>query len=139
MYEAILSALQGLEERLARSQNGQDAVGLKIPVTKDDVAYLVEEVFRGKSVVSGLATRLVLTRWTRYESGSNMDRTYEKEGQKMSNLKLTDLVLMTKEEAKRHEQEVLRNMKRVEEVYNSEVINRVERRLQDEAAFDRYR
>jgi hypothetical protein len=29
MYEGILSTLQGLEERLARSVDGQDAVGIE--------------------------------------------------------------------------------------------------------------
>ena len=139
MYEAMLSALQGLEERLARSVNGNDAIGLKIPVSRDDVAYLVEEVFRGKSVVSGLTTRLVMTRWTRPESGSNMNRTYEKEGQKTSNLKLSDLVLMTKEEAQKHEKEILRGTTDVSDFYEHEVITHVAQRLQDERAFDRYR
>lgn len=139
MYEAILSALQGLEERLARSVNGQDAVGLKIPVTKDDVAYLVEEVFRGKSVISGLSTRLVLTRWTKPESDTNMVKSYEAEGQKSSRLQLTDLVLMTKEEAQKHEKEVLKGDKTVEGVYEEEVLALVRRRKLEEATFAKYR
>ena len=56
LYDHILANLQGLEERLVRQQR-VDALGLKIPVTKDDVGYLVEEVYRGKSVVSKLPTR----------------------------------------------------------------------------------
>jgi len=139
MYEAMLSALQGLEERLARIVSGNDAIGLKIPVSRDDVAYLVEEVFRGKSVVSGLTTRLVLTRWARPESGSNMNRTYEKEGQKTSNLKLSDLVLMTKEEAQKHEGEILKGATNNSDLYDHEVIDHVTRRLEDERAFDRFR
>ncbi|KAK5955865.1 hypothetical protein OHC33_003506 [Knufia fluminis] len=139
MYDAMLSALQGLEERLARAVNGNDAIGLKIPVTRDDVAFLVEEVFRGKSVVSGLTTRLVLTRWSRPDSGSNMNKTYEEEGQKTSNLKLSNLVLMTKEEAQRHEKEILKGTKDHSELYDHEVIEHVARRFQEEQAFDRYR
>lgn len=139
MYEAILSALQGLEERLARMENGADAVGLKIPVTRDDVAYLVEEVFRGKSVISGLTTRLVLIRWHKPASGSNMNRCYAEEGQKTSNLKLLDLVLMTKEEAQKHEKEVLKGTTNVEDLYDADVRQLVQKRLDDENAYDRYR
>lgn len=139
MYESILSALQGLEERLARTTNGQDAVGLKIAVSRDDVAYLVEEVFRGRSVVSGLTTRLVLTRWQRPTSGTNMNRTYESEGQKTSNLKLSDLVLMTKEEASKHEKEILKGTKEIRDLYDDDVVTLVSRRQSEEKTFDLYR
>lgn len=139
MYDSILSALQGLEERLARSTNGQDAIGLKVAVSKDDVAYLVEEVFRGKSVVSGLTTRLVLTRWERPTSGSNMNRTYENEGQKTSNLVLSDLVLMTKEEAQKHEKEILKGTQDLHELYDNDVIEHVTQRRQEEKNFSQYR
>lgn len=139
MYESILSALQGLEERLARSTSGQDAVGLKIAVSKDDVAYLVEEVFRGKSVVSGLTTRLVLTRWQRPASGSNMNRKYESEGQKTSNLKLSDLVLMTKEEASKHEKEILKGTRNVQDLYDNDVVELVNQRQLEEKTFNQYR
>ena len=139
MYDAMLSNLQGQEERLARLVNGEDAIGLKVAVSKDDIAYLVEEIFRGKSVITGLSTRLVLTRWMKHSSGSNMDRSYVAEGQKMSNLKLSDLVLMTKEEAQRHEKEVLKGEKRPEDIYEPDVLDCVRRRREDEASFDRYR
>lgn len=139
MYEAILSALQGQEERLARSVNGQDAIGLKIPVTKDDVSFLVEEIFRGKSVVSGLSTRLVLTRWTKPKSGTNMVKSYEAEGQKSSNLQLADLVLMTKEEAQKHEKEVLKGDKSVQDLYDEDVLALVRNRRLEEQTFARYR
>lgn len=139
MYDSILSALQGLEERLARNTNSQDAIGLKIAVSRDDVAYLVEEVFRGKSVVSGLTTRLVLTRWQRPSSGSNMNKNYESEGQKTSNLALSDLVLMTKEEAQRHEKDILKGAKDVHDLYDNDVVELVARRRREEMAFDNYR
>ena len=139
MYEAILSALQGLEERLARGVNGQDSIGLKIAVTRDDVAYLVEDIFRGKSVVSGLSTRLVLTRWLKPESGTNMNRTYEAEGQKTSNLRLSDLVLMTKEELQKHEKEVLKGSRSVEDMYDQDILTHVAKRQQEEKSFEKYR
>lgn len=39
MCEGIHNFLQGQEERLARA-NGDDAIGLRIPLTHDDVGYL---------------------------------------------------------------------------------------------------
>lgn len=139
MYDAILSTLQGLEERLVRSTNGQDAVGLRIPVSRDDVAYLVEEVFRGKSVVSGLGNRLALIRWTRPVQGFKVDPEYEKEGQKMIKLPLINLVLMTKEEASRHEKLVLKEDASPESIYEPDIVAQVKMRHDQELAYQRYR
>ncbi|KAL8726946.1 MAG: hypothetical protein Q9166_006367 [cf. Caloplaca sp. 2 TL-2023] len=136
MYDNILSGLQGLEERLARSA-GQDPLGLKIPVTKDDVEYLVEEVFRGKSVVSGLPTRLALTRWKTPKDGFRIGQRWD--GQKYSQIQLDDLVCMTKEEAKMHEKEVLKGGKPPEVIYDVDVIQIVEMRRQEELQYRRYR
>lgn len=138
MYDSILSALLGQEERLIRSA-GVDAVGLRLPLNRDDVAYLVEEIFRGKSVVSGLSTRLALTRWRRPENGFKIDQTYMSEGQKYARLSSSDLVLMTKEEAQRHEREVLKGLKAPEDTYDQTILDLVKRRHGDEKAFDRYR
>ncbi|EXJ55161.1 hypothetical protein A1O7_08086 [Cladophialophora yegresii CBS 114405] len=139
MYDAMLSALQGLEERQIRSTNGQDTVGLRIPVSRDDVAYLVEEVFRGKSVVSGLGTRLALIRWRKPGGGFRVDPEYEKEGQKRIKLPLTDLVLMTKEEALRHEKLVLQGDASPESIYDADVLAQVKRRHDEEMAYQRFR
>lgn len=139
MYDSILSTLQGLESRLVRSSNSQDVIGLRIPVGRDDVSYLIEEVFRGKSVISGLGTRLALVRWRRPSGGFNLDPTYLQEGQKMIKLALTDLVLMTKEEATKHEKTVLSGEVTPEEAYGPDVLARVRRRHDDERAYDRYR
>jgi tRNA A37 threonylcarbamoyladenosine dehydratase len=139
MYEGMLSALQGLEERLARSFEGQDAVGLRIPLGKDDIQYLTEEVFRGKSVVSGLINRLALIRWRRPEDGFKIEEQDGREGQKTMRLKLSDLVCMTKEEAQKHEKEVLTGDKEPEQLYETEVVDLVARRQEEEKAFDKYR
>jgi hypothetical protein len=139
MYDAILSALQGVEARLVRSTNGQDAIGLRIPISRDDVAYLVEEVFRGKSVISGLGNRLALIRWRKPAEGYKTDPEYETEGQKMIKLPLTDLVLMTKEEASRHEKLVLKGDALPESAYDPDVIAQVTKRHNDELAYQRYR
>ncbi|KAL9014089.1 MAG: hypothetical protein Q9173_001260 [Seirophora scorigena] len=136
LYDSILSGLQGLEERLARSV-GQDPLGLKIPVTKDDVSYLVEEVYRGKSVVSGLPTRLVLTRWRSPKDGFKVDQRWN--GQKHSKVQLDELVCMTKEEAKMHEEEVLKGGKPPEGMYDVDVVKLVESRHREERQYRRYR
>lgn len=136
MYDSILTNLQGSEERLLRAQ-GRDALGLKLPVAKNDVGYLIEEVFRGKSVVSGAPTRLTLVRWTVPEGGLTMNS--HREDQKVSSLRLGDLVCMTKEEAAEHEKQILQGGKHAAEVYSEEVIGLVERRRQEEKNFDQYR
>ncbi|KAL1625573.1 hypothetical protein SLS56_007232 [Neofusicoccum ribis] len=137
LYDGVLGALQGAEERLARHQ-GLDAVGLRIPVSQDDVGYLVEEAWRGKSVVTGLSTRLALTRWRKPPQGEGfLDTRFP--GQKNTLLKLMDLVLMTKEEVARHEKEVLKGEKRPEDLYDPEVVKLVEERLAEEAVFQQYR
>lgn len=136
MYDNILANLQGLEERLVRHE-GADSVGLKIPVTKDDVGYLVEEVYRGKSAVSNLPTRLALVRWNVPESGFKIEKTGE--GQKSVRLSLNELVCMTKEEATAHEKDVLKGGRRLEEIYSTEVLQLVDRRRGEERYYHQFR
>lgn len=136
LYDHILANLQGLEERLVR-QCGSDAVGLKIPITKDDVGYLVEEVYRGKSVVSKLPTRLALIRWEKPKQGFQVHEDWE--GQKNVRLELSELVLMTREEAAVHEKEVLSGGRKVDEVYEQDVIKLVEQRRKEERGYEKYR
>lgn len=139
LYDGILGSLQGMEERLARTEAGMDSVGLKMPVTKDDVAYLVEEVWRGKSVVSGLATRLTLIRWQRPSDGFGADLELLKEGQKGVRLPLGDLVCTTKEEAKKHETEILKTGRDPTEYYTREVVQKVEERMREEEVMSKFR
>jgi tRNA threonylcarbamoyladenosine dehydratase len=137
MYEGMLSALQGLMERLIRHEGG-DPIGLRVPLSKEDISYLVEEVFRGKSVVSGLSTRLALVPWQKPLKGF-LELIRDEDGQKYVKLGLTDFVLTTKEEAQRHEKEVLRTSVAPNEHYPAEVIGTVGRRLEQERAYDKYR
>jgi hypothetical protein len=136
MYDGILGALQGSEERLARAITQQDAQGLKIPITQDDVGYLVEEVYSGRSIISGLSTRLFLSRWNK-PTGEFLDRSTP--GQKNSRVQMKELVLMTKEEVAKHEKEVLKGDKNLEDVYDAATIARVEKRLAEEERFERFR
>lgn len=136
MYDGILGSLQGSEERVARALFVDNTQGLKIPITQSDVGYLVEEVYNGRSILSGLSTRLQLSRW--YKPSTNfVDESTQ--GQKSSTLKMNELVLLTKEEAVKHEKEVLKGDKKLEEIYSTEVIERVNKRMQEEEAYERFR
>ncbi|KAK3718531.1 hypothetical protein LTR37_005035 [Vermiconidia calcicola] len=131
MYDGILAQLQGLEERVAK-HHGLDPLGLRIPVTADDVGYLIEEVYHGRSVISGLASRLALTRWRKPVGNWINTRT---PGQKADTLELVDLVCMTKDEMLKHEQMVLKEGKAPEEMYDKHVIELVERRMREERTY----
>lgn len=139
MYDAMLSALQGMEARLIKKSTGEVPVGLRVPLNVEDVAYLVEEVFRGKSVVSGLTTRLALVRWKKPRDGFRLEPIWQKEGQIFAKLDLGDLVCVTKEEAQRHEREVLTGDKTPEEVYGAYVLQLVSKRQYEEKSFSRFR
>ena len=144
MYDHLLSGLLTLEERLVKAEGG-DAVGLKVPLVKGDVEYLVEEVYRGKSVVSGVGTKLALVRWERPEGGFVFEKGVE--GQKVVPLRrIGDLVVMTREEAAVHEEMILaprvkgkEGGKKVEDVYPKEVLELVERRKKEERYFEQFR
>ncbi|ERF76010.1 hypothetical protein EPUS_08264 [Endocarpon pusillum Z07020] len=139
LYAGILAALQTMEAKLVKSITGNIPLGLRIPLNLEDVAYLIEEVFRGKSVISGLTTRLALVRWERPSDGYQVEPTWEKEGQIFVRLGLGELVCVTKEEAQRHEREVLRGNKSPEDLYAQEVLHLVSKRQQEELSFSRFR
>jgi len=136
LYESVLQGLQAAEVKLARAE-GDNVQGFRIPVSKDDVGYLIEEIFRGKSAISGLPTRLALVRWRPSKDGYQADVRWE--GQKLARLQLSDLVCMTKEEAAVHERRVLVDGAQPEDIYEAEVVALVERRLEEERAMDKYR
>lgn len=136
MYEGILSGLQGMMERLVRHEGG-DSVGLRLPISKDDVSYLVEEVFRGKSVVSGLPTRLALIPWK--ADGGFAARVNSEHGQKYLKLTMNEIVLVTKEESQRHEKDVLKEGQNPETFYPKNVVDMVKRRQAEEQQYDKYR
>lgn len=138
MYEGMMTFVQGSEDRLARML-GLDTVGLKTPLTSGDVAFLAEELYHGRSAVSGISTKLVLTRWQRPED-TNMSVIGEgKDTQKCSTVRLRDLVCMTKEEATRHEKEIFKARKALGEVYDTETIDRIEAKLAVAAKYESYR
>jgi tRNA threonylcarbamoyladenosine dehydratase len=142
MYEGLLASVQGGEEKMLRYQTGGDpsiSVGLKTPITTGDIAFLAEEIFKGRSAITGLTTRLILTRW-RKPTSSIMIRIGEGASeQKSSNLRLTDLVLMTKEEGTRHDKLILRGDQQPEDVYDAATVAKVEAALKETAVYEKYR
>ncbi|PYH97300.1 hypothetical protein BO71DRAFT_373583 [Aspergillus ellipticus CBS 707.79] len=139
LYDGILAALQGTHERLARAEYGPNLVGLRLPISKDDVGYLVDEIWRGKSVISGLPSRIGLVPWQRPERGFGPDPEWIKQGQIYVPVEMKDLVCMTKEEATRHEKEVLLGGKNVEELYDEKTIEAVKKRRQEVEFQEQYR
>ena len=135
MYDGIHGALVGLEGRMVRAQ-GESPTGLRIPLTMEDVGFLVDEVFRSKSVLSGLTTRLVLTRW-RKPPRHFVDRTVF--GQVASRMRMNELVVMTKEEAKRHEEDVLLGELDPEVLYSAQATKLVHRRWSELAYLEQFR
>lgn len=129
LYEEMMAQLAGQESRLRGN-----LVGLRIPLNEKDVGYAVEEVFKGKSVVSGFFTRLVLTRWEPLP-----EREEGAWGEVDHQISLDNVVVMTKDEAKKHEKEVLKGRRKVEDVWGEDVVKRVEERKEDEACYARYR
>jgi hypothetical protein len=115
------------------------AIGLKVPITPGDIAFLVEEAFRGRSAITGIPTKLVLIRWKKPQQTTLVRIGEGKDEQKSSNLRLRDLVCMTKEEATRHQKEILQGDKGHEDLYSREVIEVVEARQKEVEAYERYR
>ena len=132
LYDAVLSNLQGLIERVIKRQGG-DPVGLRLPITKDDVGYVIEEIFRGKSVISHLPTRLALVPWERPAQGFRVQ--HEGQGQKSVHFELRDLVCMTKEEAAKHEAYILSGEKLLRDEYPESVLQQVKQRRDEETFY----
>ncbi|KND87815.1 tRNA threonylcarbamoyladenosine dehydratase 2 [Tolypocladium ophioglossoides CBS 100239] len=138
MYEGILTYVQGSEEKLARLFE-PGTVGLKTPLTVGDIAFLTEELYHARSIITGIPTKLVLIRWRRPETTSMNIMGEGKDMQKSSTVRLRDLVCMTKEEATRHEKEIFKAAKALDEVYDTETIARVEAKLAEAATHEQYR
>ncbi|KAK0749228.1 hypothetical protein B0T18DRAFT_436818 [Schizothecium vesticola] len=139
MYDGMLAYLQSTEEKIARSTTpglgDNTVIGLKVPVTPGDISYLLEEVYVGKSIVTGVPTKLVLIRWKRPAESSMLTI----EAQNSSKLRLHDLVCMTKDEATRHLKEVLQEGKPLEDLYGRDVVEAVEAKQREIEKEERHR
>lgn len=138
MYEGILMYVQGCEENLARLFV-PGLTGLKIPLTVGDVAFLSEDLYHGRSIITGISTKLVLIRW-RKPTGNSVSTIGEgSDVQKCSTVKFEELVCMTKEEGTRHYNEIFKVGKTIEEIYDAETIGRVEAKLAEAAKYKEFR
>lgn len=110
----------------------EESRGLRIPISLGDAAFLAEELWKGRSAVTGLINRLVLVRWRRPEGPTKLRIGEGAEEQKWSNIRFRDLVCMTRDEALRHEKEYLKkDDTKLEDLYDAEVIARIEERLKE--------
>ncbi|KAM3473603.1 hypothetical protein MY8738_008296 [Beauveria namnaoensis] len=139
MYDGIVNYVQSTEEKLARLF-APDLVGLRSPITVGDVAFLAEELYHARSIITGIPTRLVLIRWRRPEAiNVSVIGQGTAEEQKCSTIRLRDLVCMTRDEAARHEKQIFKAGVPLEDVYDAETIDRVERKMAQAAEYEKYR
>lgn len=115
IYDGILQSLAGQQSRLGHLDQ-------RTPISLNDVSYILEEVFHGKSPISNYSTRLTLSRWD-----PSKDLSYQ------------NVVIMTKDEQKKHEERVLKNGEKIDDVYSPEVIERVNKRFAEEKFYSQFR
>lgn len=115
VYDGIFQSLAGQMSRIGMPDQ-------RVPVAVSDIGYLVEEVFRGKSPLSGYSTRLTLSKWDPSKPVS-----------------LQNVVIMTKEEQKTHEERVLNGDESLDDVYTKEQLDMVNKRLDEEKYYSQFR
>lgn len=59
--------------------------------------------------------------------------------QKSTTLQMSDLVCLTKEEIKIHEKEILKGDKTPEDVYDADIVKKVEARIAEIKEYEKYR
>lgn len=114
VYDGLMHSLASQQSRIHEEQ--------RVPITTDDASYLLEEVWRGKSPISGYSTRLTLSRWIRELPVST-----------------SNLVVMTKNEQRTHEQRVLNGGEKVEDVYSQQVLDLVQKRFDEDRWYEKFR
>ncbi|EMG50033.1 putative mitochondrial outer membrane protein [Candida maltosa Xu316] len=115
VYDDLLQSLAGQQTRIGRTDQ-------RVQIAMHEVNYLLEDVFRGKSPISNYSTRLTLSRW---------DPKKE--------LSLQNVVIMTKDEQRNHENRVLNGGEALEDVYSKEVLDLIQKRFADEAYFSQFK
>lgn len=115
VYEGILQSLAAQMSRIGQKDQ-------RIPIALADVGYIVEEVFRGKSPVSGYSTKLALSKWDPSKP-----------------ISLQNVVLLTKDEQKEHETHVLNGGGKLEDLYSPDVLALVQKRFDEEKYYSRFR
>ncbi|CCC67041.1 hypothetical protein NCAS_0A04830 [Naumovozyma castellii] len=114
VYDGIYQSLAGQMSRIGKEQ--------RVPIAITDIGYIVEEVFRGKSPVSGYSTRLTLSQWDPEKPVS-----------------LQNVVILTKDEQKEHERRVLNGGEKIEGVYSKDVLDLIKKRFEEEKYYSQFR
>ena len=97
---------------------GSSSAQPNCPFSVDDVGYIIEEVFRGRSVLEPFhTTRLTLVKW-------RVEGAFE----------WGNVICLTKAEGIDHEKKVLKGNDKVEDVYGMEVVSRVDEIWKEEKA-----
>lgn len=112
----------GIYQSLAAQMSRIGMPDQRVPVALKDVGYLVEEVFRGKSPISGYSTRLTLSQWNPNEPVS-----------------LQNVVLMTKDEQLDHETRILKGNETFVDVYSKEALDLIKKRFEEEKYYSQFR
>lgn len=115
LYDGIYQSLAGQMTRIGMPDQ-------RIPIALKEIGYIVEEIFRGKSPISGFSTRLTLSKWDPTKPVS-----------------LQNVVLMTKEEQKEHETLILNGDKKIDDVYSKDVLDLIKKRFEEEEYYSQYR
>jgi tRNA A37 threonylcarbamoyladenosine dehydratase len=115
IYDGIYQSLAGQQSRIGELDQ-------RVPIAMNDVPYILEEIFRGKSPISNYSTRLTLSRWNPNQP-----------------LSLQNIVVMTKDEQKNHEDKVLKGEQPLHEVYTPEVLQAVQKRFDEEKYYSQFR
>ncbi|KAA8908040.1 hypothetical protein TRICI_004867 [Trichomonascus ciferrii] len=116
LYDGALHGLVGQFARLDMPQ------AREVPITVADAEYLIEEVFRGRSPISGDPNRLVLSVW---------DPALP--------VNVSNLIPVTKDQQAYHEKTVLKGGTSLSEAYSRKVINTVQKRLEEEKWYRQFR
>ncbi|SCW04472.1 LAFE_0H14290g1_1 [Lachancea fermentati] len=115
IYDSIYHSLAGQMSRIGMPDQ-------RVQVSLKDVAYIVEEVFRGKSPVSGYSTKLALSKWDPSKPVS-----------------VQNVVVLTKDEQRLHEDRILNGGESLEDVYSKEVLDLVDKRFAEERYYAQFR
>ncbi|CUS20590.1 LAQU0S01e10088g1_1 [Lachancea quebecensis] len=117
-----IKVYDGIYQSLAAQMSRIGMPDQRIPIALKEIGYICEEVFRGKSPVSGFSTRLTLSKWDPKKPVS-----------------LQNVVLLTKEEQKEHERRVLNGGERLEDCYSSDVLELVAKRFKEEEYYSQFK
>lgn len=118
LYDHALHSLVGQATRMGWMKSEP---GVSPPINATDTEYIIEEVFSGKSI-TGESNRLVLTIWDPSKP-----------------FVLSNIVPVSKEQQKKHEELVFKEGKSLEEVYPQQVLDVVRQRQDLDKWYRQYR